>query len=296
MEALRALSKELNEPGPAKLWAAAQRRGLEVTRAQVNEFAASRHGLEIFRPPQRHLGHFAAEAENSRWQADLAEMPDTRPPIGRGVLQHPKARRIGFLLCVDVYTRKAYTELLSNKTAAEIAAAFARIVARARAPASVFTDAGGEFKGPFDRFCEAHGIIHVATRPSDTNAIAVADRCMMTLKADLKRRAAVHGGSWTHLLAAVTAGYNARPHESVHGAPNDVKKNSVQGFLVKQDMARNFKHNDELNDRRAMAVAAAKFYRPGLVNTRLKKRVGDRNYGPAQPLHAIRGGVLYRPD
>ena len=52
------------------------------------------------------------------------------------------------------------------------------------------------------------------------NATAVVDRGIQTLKKDLATRVARKGGQWSDHFER----YNARPHETVHGAREDVEK------------------------------------------------------------------------
>ena len=54
--------------------------------------------------------------------------------------------------------------------------------------------------------------------------------------------------------------YNARPHETVHGAPEDVEKQPAT-FRVLQDNADKFQHNKDLTDRRVKAVQDAGAFR-----------------------------------
>ena len=67
MEQLRALDKELSSPGVDKLYIAARRKGLEVTKEQVRDFAATRHTNETLRLHKPYVGKSAAEGPNVRW-------------------------------------------------------------------------------------------------------------------------------------------------------------------------------------------------------------------------------------
>ena len=69
--------------------------------------------------------------------------------------------------------------------------------------------------------------MHRTKRPEDRNAIAVVDRGIQTLKKDLATRVARKGGQWSDHFER--GAYNARPHETVHGAPEDVEKQPATG-------------------------------------------------------------------
>ena len=282
MEELRRLDRELFNPGVDKLFVAAKRRGLDVTKEQVKAFAATRRAIEPLRLPQRFEGKSAAEGPNARWQLDTAEMP-------------PKLKKRYFLVAVDVFTRLAYTQAMETKTAATTARAFRTILERANAkPAILTTDAGTEYLREFARMCNDEGIILRTKRVEDTNAIAVVDRAMSTLKLDLRKRHQQQGAPWPNLLQAVTSAYNSRYHETVHDAPKDVANTPEVHFMNLQDNAEKMKHNNDMEEQRAMAVTEAGWYRPRKpLGNRFKRRIGELRYLPPVKLHGLRAGVLF---
>lgn len=282
MEQLRRLDRELYSPGVDKLFIAARRRGIDVTKEQVQAFAATRHAIEPLKLPQRFLGKSAAEGPNARWQVDLAEMPVA---LGKRF----------FILAVDVFTRMAYTQATANKSGPEIVRAFRAILARANArPGILTTDAGMEFRATFDAMCNEEGIIHRTKRVGDANAIAVVDRAMSSIKLDLRKGRQLQRGQWPTLLPGVTRAYNERYHSTVHDAPKDVATNPDVHFMVLQDNAEKLKHNNDLEEKRAMRVAAAGWYRPMKpLGNRYKRRIGELRYDQAVKLHGMRAGVLF---
>ena len=282
MEELRRLDRELFNPGVEKLYIAARRRGIEVTKQQVTEFAGTRRAIEPLRLPQKFEGKSAAEGPNARWQLDTATMPQ-------------KAGKRYFLVCIDVFTRKVYTQAMATKTAPETARSFRTILTRANAkPAILTTDAGTEYLGQFARLCNDEGITLRTKRVEDTNAIAVCDRAMSTIKLDLRKRHQQQGAPWPNLLQAVTTAYNSRYHETVHDAPNDVTDNPDVHFMVLQDNALKMAHNNDLEEKRAMAVAQAGWYRPRKpMENRFKRRIGELRYLRPVKLDGLRAGVLF---
>ena len=120
----------------------------------------------------------------------------------------------------------------------------------------VTTDLGNEF-ATLDR--ELPEAVHRTKRPEDRNAIAVVDRGIQTLKKDLATRVARKGGQWSDHFERAAGAYNARPHETVHGAPEDVEKQPATEFRVRvlQDNADKFQRNKDLTDRRVKAVQDA---------------------------------------
>ena len=83
--------------------------------------------------------------------------------------------------------------------------------------------------------------------------------------------------------AVSTSTYNARPHETVHGAPEDVEKQPATEFRVLQDNADRFQHNKELTNRRIKAVEDAGAFRAPTNAA----RSFNPQYGDVQQLRAV---------
>ena len=120
-------------------------------------------------------------------------------------------------------------------------------------------------------------------RPEDRNATAVVDRGIQTLKKDLATRVARKGGQWSDHFERAAGAYNARPHETVYGAPEDVAKQPATEFRPLQDNAGKFQRNKDLTDRRMKAVEDAGAFR-ALTNA---ARSFNPQYGDVQQLRAV---------
>ena len=109
------------------------------------------------------------------------------------------------------------------------------------------------------------------------------DRGIQTLKKDLATRVARKGGQWSDHFERAAGAYNARPHETVHGAPEDVEKQPATEFRVLQDNADKFQHNKDLTDRRVKAVQDAGAFRAPTNAA----RSFNPQYGDVQQLGAV---------
>ena len=112
----------------------------------------------------------------------------------------------------------------------------------------VTTDLGNEFQG-----LEAAlpgGAVHRQKDPTDRNATAVVDRAIQTLKKDLAGMVARRGGGWGEHVDEAAEAYNARPHQAVTVAPEDVETKPAATFRVFQDNAEKFQHNKRLTEGR----------------------------------------------
>ena len=79
MEALAELSDQLGNPGARRLHLEARRRGIQVTRKQVEDLVKRQGQRQIFQPVQPSKGKSAAEGYSARYQADLADMSSLSP-------------------------------------------------------------------------------------------------------------------------------------------------------------------------------------------------------------------------
>ena len=243
MEALRDLADDFNVRDPRKLYRLARQRDLDVTQAMAFEALKADVGRQVQAPRPRALGKSAAEGPNDRLQADLIDFS-----------QNTRGKTKYGLVVMDVFTREAAVEPLQNKNAETVGRATKRAAKELTGDDGNFvvtTDLGNEF-ATLDRELPENAV-HRTKRPEDRNAVAVVDRGIQTLKKDLATRVARKGGQWSDHFQQTASAYNARPHETVHGAPEDVEKQPATEFRVLQDNADKFQHNKDLTERRVKA-------------------------------------------
>ena len=282
-ERLRDLSEEFSANSESRLRQVARQHNLKPSRAELKAALAPRaHANELFAPPPRSLGKSAAERPGSRLQADLIDFSKngTDPTHKYG------------LLVSDVYSRMAYTKPLETKGSEEVTEALNEIVGdipeAAGRKVTLTTDAGGEFS----QVDSVKGLIHKVKGEGDRNAIAVVDRTMQTLKKDLAGEVGVKGGTWSDHLAHVTKAFDARYQPAVHGPPAKLADNpadSVQNFLVLQDNAEKFAHNDRLTRRRKADLERLGGFQDPISNG---QRSFKPSYGPVHEVDSVLPGAL----
>ena len=128
------------------------------------------------------------------------------PSLGAAGLQGGRQRPDG-LVVMDVFTREAAVEPLQNKNAETVGRATKRAARELTGDDGNFvvtTDLGNEF-ATLDR--ELPEAVHRTKRPED--AIAVVDQ-------------------WSDHFERAAGAYNARPHETVHGAPRTWRSSRTQ--------------------------------------------------------------------
>ena len=273
MEALRDLADDFNVRDPRKLYRLARQRDLDVTQAMAFEALKADVGRQVQAPRPRALGKSAAEGPNDRLQADLIDFS-----------QNTRGKTKYGLVVMDVFTREAAVEPLQNKNAETVGRATKRAARELTGDDGNFvvtTDLGNEF-ATLDRELPENAV-HRTKRPEDRNAIAVVDRGIQTLKKDLATRVARKGGQWSDHFERAAGAYNARPHETVHGAPEDVEKQPATEFRVLQDNADKFQHNKDLTERRVKAVEDVGAFRAPTNAA----RSFNPQYGDVQRLGAV---------
>ena len=273
MEALRDLADDFNVRDPRKLYRLARQRDLDVTQAMAFEALKADVGRQVQAPRPRALGKSAAEGPNDRLQADLIDFS-----------QNTWGKTKYGLVVMDVFTREAAVEPLQNKNAETVGRATKRAARELTGDDGNFvvtTDLGNEF-ATLDRELPENAV-HRTKRPEDRNAIAVVDRGIQTLKKDLATRVARKGGQWSDHFQQTASAYNARPHETVHGAPEDVERQPATEFRVLQDNADKFQHNKDLTDRRVKVVEDVGAFRAPTNAA----RSFNPQYGDVQRLGAV---------
>ena len=223
----------------------------DLTSARAAAALRSDVARQVLAPKPRSLGKSAAEGPNDRLQADLVDFS-----------QNTRGRNKFGLVVTDVFTREVATKALPDKRAETVTAAAAEIIpglVQEEGNYVVTTDLGNEFRGLEEALPE--GVVHRQKDPTDRNATAVVDRAIQTLKKDLAGKVARDGGGWAEHVDEATEAYNARPHEAVTVAPEDVETMPAATFRVYQDNARKFKHNDELTRSRQRRLEEAGAFR-----------------------------------
>ena len=93
---------------------------------------------------------------------------------------------------------------------------------------------------------------------------------------------------WATRLKDVVAAYNSTPHATVHGEPQDVRKDPVQAFLVLEDNAAQLKANQTLLESRQKQLAdAGAFRRPLRGNAGAFPRGFKASYGDVEQVAEV---------
>ena len=193
----------------------AQAHGVPVSRAR-----AKLQGLlsyTLHKPRRRRFPTLpvVVHGMDDQWVADLVEMQPLKT-WNRGMRY--------LLTVVDVLSKYAWVEPLKAKTGVVVAAAFERILKRARGrqPVRLQTDAGKEFYNRSFQALMTRRKIHHFTTYGDTKS-SVVERFNRTLKEHMYRYfTARNTYRYVDPLPALMQGYNVTNHRSIGMPPREV--------------------------------------------------------------------------
>lgn len=220
---MEALYKDYNYPAVGKFYSILKGEGLKYTLKEVKDFVEAQNVAQVHKAvnkQRKKLMSIVANAPNEIFQIDLLDYT-----------KYSKQNK-GFkwiLICVDVFTRKAFTAPMKDKTAPITEEAFKAIVRDVK-PKVIFHDMGSEFKGAFHRFVESKNIISIENEFKNHNALGIIDRFSKTIKGMIsKYMTANNTTKWVDELPRLTAIYNKTPHSAILDLkPNDAEAHAEE--------------------------------------------------------------------
>ncbi len=287
MEDLRSLAKRLGNPGQEKLFLAARKRQIPVTRNQIKQFLSTKGEKQLFRPLPQITGQAGTEGLDERWQMDLIQFTTAPSKVGRQTYRW-------ILALIEVFSREVWAEPLTDKAPDSVEPVLRRMLqGLPKKPGVISTDKGNEWTSAVADLLDGKGIIRRTKDPADANALAVVDRVTQNLKKRLAESISADPGERASRIKEVVAQYNSSPHQGVHGEPEEVRKNPVQKFLVLQDNAAKLKGNQTLleNHKKQLADAGA-FRRPLRGAGGAFRRGFKATYGDAERVESVQGSTV----
>lgn len=218
------ISKPASYVGIDKLYKAVKADGHHISRKQVTNWLQDRLTFQLHKPVRKRFPRRAiiVSGPNILWDADLLDLKEYTK-------YNFKYRYI--LTVIDVFSRKAYGEALTNKSAATTAKAFEKIIKSCK-PEGVRTDHGNEFKREFNALLKKEVIKHVLTSSPEIKANYV-ERFHRTFRDKLMKYMTYNNTNvWTRVYKKIIESYNNTPHSSIkHITPNNVSNENVGEIL-----------------------------------------------------------------
>jgi hypothetical protein len=271
MSNLRDIWIAAGRPGVAKLRDAAKRQGVAVTTKEAQDFVRGQEASQVFAAPPSSSGKVTSPELNHTWQADLIDYTAKIP--------HENGGYRFALVVTDIFSRKTYTENLTNKEPETVTKAYQRILTRAGAkPKQITTDSGKEFKGAFDAFLEESGTTHAMKE--QMNHLAVVDASIKTLKDIMKKELTDNKSeSWTKALPKAATSLNSNSHPALmNSAPNDVKGSAVLQYELEKKAGEDMMVNAKIHEARVEKLIKAGAFRLVLPRSTWV-RAGQPRYG-----------------
>ena len=203
---LAELSAQLGAPGVERLFTAARKRGINVTRKDVRNLAAVRGETQIFRPLPPAQGKTATHGpRDSRFMMDLLDMRVNPSAAGEKYA----------IILVEVFSRYMWATTIRDKKPETVAAALGPLLGEIQGSQRkipvISTDLGNEWVGKVDELLVERDIVRKTKTPIEKNALGVIDRAMQSLQQIIAKKAAKDGGDWGQLLASSVGGSTLPP-------------------------------------------------------------------------------------
>ena len=280
---LEELAERLGIPGGQKLYQAARKRGIRVTKDQVRQFVRKQGQKQIFRPLPPSAGKSASESEQMRAQMDLIDLKFSASKGFKNVLA-----------VVNVWNRMGFAIPIVDKTAESVANGLRTLLNDPKLnPKFIFSDAGNEYRGPVQTLLDEKGIVHRTKETGDVNALAVLDRFIQTFKKRLAESLAANKGEWADRVPEVVRQYNETPHQTIFDeAPNDLGESKVATFMNLQENARKLAHNQNLFKSRKEGLEKAGAFRRPLEGLTKFKRGFQATYGALEKVEGFDGSKV----
>ena len=212
--------------GIDRLYRAAKREGLPVTRERVKDYLARKRSYTLHRlqPKRFNRRKTVARAPNIIAQSDLADL---------SLLSRHNDGIKYLLVVIDVFSRFLAVRGIRRKDGASVARALEEILSESfRSISRLQTDRGGEYYNrTVSRLLDERKIVLYSTYSQETKA-ALAERVIQTLKRRIYRYLTENNTQrYIDILPDLVRGYNHTRHSSLMATPVDIhslEKNSAR--------------------------------------------------------------------
>ena len=213
-----------NEPtflgGINPLYKKAKKEFPNIRVADVKKFLERHDSYTRHKPIKRHVSLKTISAGlDVDHQIDLCDM--------RGIKEYNKS--YGYILtCIDVLSKYGWAIPVKDKSAANVAKAYEKIIDEGRKPWRVFSDKGKEFKGEFGKLMDKNQIQHIFTENPIVKA-SLAERYNRTLKTRLyKYFTKTKTLKWLDILPKIVKAINHSVNRVTGMRPVDVTHKNDQ--------------------------------------------------------------------
>jgi hypothetical protein len=194
-----------------------------ISLEKITQWLHNQHTYSINKPVERQFrrSRVVVEGIDDQFDADLIVVPQLAQSNGG----------VHYLLAViDIFSRYAWVEPLTNKTGTLVKKAFRKIFAQGRKPRRLRTDRGSEFTNSVVRgYFEQRNVNIVHFTTGNEKQANYVERFIKTLKTKLKRYMTQHlTKRYIDVLPAMVRSYNMTEHKGIREAPSKVNSYNEQ--------------------------------------------------------------------
>ena len=195
-----------------------------IRKAQVVQFLTEQTASQTFKEKRKSKpnGHIVANLVNELWQMDIFD------------LSRYEKRNDGFrylLVCIDVFSRKAYVKAMKNKDTSTVINTFTHFLTHKTGPniRSIIADQDPAWTNDtWLNFMEKENIAFNTNALKDHRALGIIDNFAKRIKLTLNKRFVdTNSTKWTDYIEKVITTYNNQEHRSLgETTPNKVVKDT----------------------------------------------------------------------
>jgi hypothetical protein len=288
---LTALVEETGANSVTRLKYQARRRGLDPSKADLQAVVGVLGEKQVLMPLQPARGKTATDGLGSRLFVDLADFKEA-----------PDKGMKYFIVLIDLFNREAFTAPLQNKEQESVSPVLQRILQELKVvpgETEVFTDGGQEFQGAVDTMLLKERVVHRTKQHGklDINALAVVDRLIQNLKTRIAQLMGKSKLQWVDALEKATLQYNRDFHSTVRDSPLDGRGNQELAFMLYQDNAAKYAHNEQHLEKRKKLFESLGSYRKPLPESTMAFKRGFRaTYGDKVDVVGFDGSLVIGAD
>ena len=239
MERLQTIYEESGRPGARAFRTAARKKGENITTQEAQHFVAQQGTAQVLQGRLPSDGKVTASREDIRWQLDLMDFSKrTKQPGGHKYV----------LTALDVFSRFLYQVKITEKTDAQVLAAYRKIIGQNHNvhPKEVSTDLGKEFGPTFTAYLADNGTANRKKDPQSVNSIAGVDRAQQSVKTIMANLQVNSTAPWSSLLKKAVDIYNDKEHGALYGeSPEGVSENKEVQYQLEAEAGKDVKHNND---------------------------------------------------
>ena len=195
-----------------------------IGKQQIIKFLSEQTASQTFKEKRKSKpkGHIVANLVNERWQMDIFD------------LSRYEKHNDGFkylLVCIDVFSRKAYAKPMKNKDTSTVIGAFTNIIIHKTGPQirSILADQDPAWtNSTWLTFIEKENIAFNTNALKDHRALGIIDNFAKRIKLILNKRFVdTNSTKWIDYITKVITTYNNQEHRSLgETTPNKVVKDT----------------------------------------------------------------------